>query len=212
MLTRALIVAVLVAAAAFLTRGISRATDAAGGDRSVIARPLDRLSMTIEGWSGRRLPDVDEASRRVLGADDYLNRRYVRGEKSAVDLFVAFYASQRQGDAIHSPRNCLPGAGWRPVAASTVPVLADGGGTVTVNRYVIEKGHDRRVVYYWYHGRGRVVANEYANKAWLVVDAMRTGRSDGALVRAMAPATHEGEHDVAAFVQALFSPLSQALP
>lgn len=210
MRTRALIVAILVAAAAFATRGISRTTVAAAG--SVIARPLDRLPITIADWSGRRLPDVDDASRRVLGADDYLNRRYLRGDSAGVDLFVAFYASQRQGDAIHSPQNCLPGAGWHPVARTMVPFAVADGRTVTVNRYVIEKGHDRRVVYYWYHGRGRVVANEYVNKAWLVVDAMRTGRSDGALVRAMAPATLEGERDAKAFVQSLFAPLSQTLP
>jgi EpsI family protein len=208
MRTRALIVAVLVTITAFATQGISRATTAAGG--SVIVEPLERLPLTIAGWSGKRLPDIDEASRQVLGADDYLNRRYSRAEE-AVDLFVAFYASQHQGDAIHSPRNCLPGAGWRPVAQSTVPFPLNES-TVSVNRYVIEKGRDRRVVYYWYQGRGRVVANEYANKAWLVIDAMRTGRSDGALVRAMAPATLEGERDAKAFVQALFAPLSQALP
>jgi EpsI family protein len=208
--TRALIVALLVTVTAFATQGISRATTATGG--SVIVHPLERLPLTLADWSGHGLPDVDEASRRVLGADDYLNRRYARGDEATVDLFVAFYASQRQGDAIHSPRNCLPGAGWRPVAQSTVPFDVSEGRTVTVNRYVIEKGRDRRVVYYWYQGRGRVVANEYANKAWLVIDAIRTGRSDGALVRAIAPATLEGERDAKSFVQALFAPLSQALP
>jgi EpsI family protein len=210
MRTRALIVAILVAAAALAMRATSSATAASGV--STIARPLERLPMTIAGWSAERLPDVDDASRRVLGADDYLNRRYAREDSAGVDLFVAFYASQRQGDAIHSPQNCLPGAGWQPVAQTTVPFAAADGRTVTVNRYVIEKGHDRRVVYYWYHGRGRVVANEYVNKAWLVVDAMRSGRTDGALVRAMAPATQEGERDARTFVQALFAPLSQALP
>lgn len=209
MRTRALIVAVLVVTTAFVTRGIGRATAANGA--SLPVQPLDRLPMMISDWSGQRLADVDEASKRILGADDYLNRRYARGE-GAVDLFVAFYAGQRQGDAIHSPRNCLPGAGWRPVSQTTVPFTAADGETVTVNRYLIEKGPDRRVVYYWYHGRGRVVANEYVNKAWLVVDAMRTGRSDGALVRAMTPATVEGERDAKSFVQALFAPLTQVLP
>jgi EpsI family protein len=189
---------------------MSSATAAAG--KSVMVQPLDRLPMKIADWSGQRLPDVDEASKRVLGADDYLTRRYARSDTTAVDLFVAFYASQRQGDAIHSPQNCLPGAGWRPVSQTMVPFVTAEGRTVTVNRYVIEKGHDRRVVYYWYHGRGRVVANEYANKAWLVMDAMTTGRSDGALVRAMAPATPDGERDASAFVQAALAPLSQALP
>jgi EpsI family protein len=207
---RALTVAVLVLSASLLTTALTRATDAAGGPGATDARRLDALPMTVQDWSGYRLPDIDEQSKRVLGADDYVNRRYARGD-GAVDLFVAYYGAQRQGDSIHSPRNCLPGAGWRPVASSTIELPLNGR-SATVNRYVIEKGLDRRVVFYWYQGRGRVVANEYANKLWLMVDAMTTGRSDGALVRAMAPATHEGERDAKAFVQAVFAPISQVLP
>jgi EpsI family protein len=207
---RALIVAALVLSTALLTAALTRAASAPHGLASVGGPRLDALPMTIQDWSGQRLPDIDEQSRQVLGADDYVNRRYARDD-GAVDLFVAYYGSQRRGDAIHSPRNCLPGAGWRPVASSTVAVPLDGR-TVSINRYVIEKGHARRVVYYWYQGRGRVVASEYANKAWLMLDAMTRGRSDGALVRAMASATHEGERDAKAFVQVVFAPLSQVLP
>jgi len=207
---RALTVALLVVSTALLMAGWTRATEAQDGSGHAGARRLAALPMTVQGWSAQRLPDLDDQSKQVLGADGYVNRRYARGD-GAVDLFVAYYGSQRRGDTIHSPQNCLPGAGWRPVAASTIDLPLNDR-SVTLNRYVIEKAHDRRVVFYWYQGRGRVVANEYANKVWLMFDAMTTGRSDGALVRAMAPATHEGERDVKAFVQAVFAPLSQVLP
>jgi EpsI family protein len=147
----------------------------------------------------------------VLGADEYLNRRYVRPDGAAVDLFVAYYRSQQHGDAIHSPRNCLPGAGWEPVSQSETTLRA-GGEPVSVNRYVIRKGLDRRVVFYWYQGRGRVVSNEYANKGWLVIDAMRTGRTDGGLVRAITPASEAGERSAVALLEAALAPLEKSLP
>jgi EpsI family protein len=54
---------------------------------------------------------------------------------------------------------------------------------ITVNRYVIAKGLDRKLVLYWYQAHGRVVASEYWAKFYLVADAIRMNRSDGALVR-----------------------------
>lgn len=199
-------VAVLVIAAAAFVRV------AAGSDVPASRRPLDQFPMTIDEWSARSLPPLDDESARVLSADEYLNRRYTHASGAPADLFIAYYGSQRQGDAIHSPRNCLPGSGWRSLATSVVTLPAPAGERLTVNRHVIEKGTDRRVVYYWYQGRGRVIASEYSNKAWLMFDSMRSGRSDGALVRVMAPATDEAEAAAAAFVSHAFTPLTQVLP
>ena len=94
-----------------------------------------------------------------------------------VGLYAGYYRSQRQGDTIHSPQNCLPGAGWRPVSSATIN-LTSPGGSVPVNQYVIQKGLDQQVVLYWYQGRGRVVANEYANKALLMWDAATLQRTN----------------------------------
>ena len=110
---------------------------------------------------------------------------------SPVGIYIGYYASQRQGDTIHSPQNCLPGAGWHPVETGVGNLQADGR-TVTVNEFVIQKGLDRQVVFYWYQGRGRVVANEYANKAFLMLDAARLHRTNGGLVRLIAPIGLDG--------------------
>ena len=75
----------------------------------------------------------------------------------------AITPSQRQGDTIHSPQNCLPGAGWQPVRSDRMDIAVPGG-PVTVNRFVIQKGMDRQAVLYWYQGRGRVVAGEFAQQ------------------------------------------------
>jgi EpsI family protein len=129
-------------------------------------------------------------------------------------LYAGFYHSQRQGDTIHSPQNCLPGAGWRPVASGTVD-LSFGGREVTVNRYVIQKGLDRQVVLYWYQGRGRIVANEYFNKALLMLDAARLHRTSGGLVRLLAPVVTTAEaatDELTAFAAALLPYLERHLP
>lgn len=201
---RAVIVAVLIVAAGLYVRAVSAAAPAV--DRA----PLDRFPETVASWSGEDLPALDDRTARVLGADEYLIRRYMQDGEAPVDLFIAYYGQQRQGDAIHSPQNCLPGAGWRPVEESRVPLSTGTGETVTVNRYVIEKALDRRVVFYWYQGRGRIVASEYANKGWLMLDAMRAGRTDGALVRLIT--TERGERGALGFLADAFNHLGGVIP
>jgi EpsI family protein len=185
MIARAVAIAVLV-----LGGGLY-AAQAQGPDRAVAREPLASLPCAIESWRcGGDMP-FDREILAVLGVDDYVNRTYAGGAGRVVGLYVGYYASQRTGDAIHSPQNCLPGSGWQPVASERTSI--DAGGTrLPVNRYVIEKGLSRQVVVYWYQGRGRVVANEYANKFWLMVDQARLRRSDGSLVRLVVPVQGTG--------------------
>ena len=148
--------------------------------------PLNRFPQQIAQWQGANSEPLTKEVLAVLGADDYLSRFY-RRERDAVGLFIGYYQSQRQGDSIHSPLNCLPGAGWQPLEKSYVPItVADAAGNrseITVNRYVIEKGLDQQVVLYWYQSHGRVIANEYRSKIFMIYDAARLNRSDAALVR-----------------------------
>ena len=135
----------------------------------------------------------------------------------AVGLYVGYYGSQQQGDSIHSPLNCLPGSGWEPVSKGALTVTA-GGRPITVNRYVIRKGVDRVLVLYWYQSHGRVVADEYASRAYMVWDAMRTHRTDAALVRVIVPIIEgeapeqEAEREGVSFVQSMFPLLENYLP
>src|SRR5437764_9538068 len=111
---------------------------------------------------------------------------------------MAYFPTQRTGSTIHSPQNCLPGSGWVPVEFSRVEVPLRGSDNIRVNRYVIGKGLDRMLVIYWYQAHGRVVASEYWAKFYLVEDAIRMNRSDGALVRLMTPI---GQNESAASAQ-----------
>jgi EpsI family protein len=187
----------------------------ASGPRDVMpARPLSTLPRVLGDWRGIDGPAIEPEIARVLGADDYVNRVYGRPDGSTVGLWIAFYASQRQGDAIHSPLNCLPGTGWTPVE-HTRPTIHVNERPLRVNRYVVEKRSERQLVMYWFQGRGRVVASEYANKAFLLVDAIRQRRTDGALVRVTVPMRADGPHAdraATAFVASLQPELTGWLP
>jgi EpsI family protein len=136
---------------------------------------------------GRDIP-IPQWALDVLGNGEFVERSFTRGrEEPAVDLFGAYFPSQRMGSTMHSPQNCLPGSGWTPVEFSRVELPFPGGEEFKVNRYVIAKGLSRMLVLYWYQAHGRVVASEYWAKFYLVEDAIRMNRSDGALVRIITP-------------------------
>lgn len=137
---------------------------------------------TFGDWNGRSDPPFTQHVLDVLGVDDYLSRTYVRPNREAANLYIGFYEKQREGDTIHSPLNCLPGAGWEPIGKTRV-ALQTPGGPAEVNELVIEKGIDHQLVLYWYQSHGRVVASEYWGKTYLVLDALRLNRTDGAMVR-----------------------------
>lgn len=176
--------------------------------------------MTAGPWSATADSPLDEDVLKVLGVDDYVSRIYYRTDGAAVGLYMGYYASQRQGDTIHSPQNCLPGAGWEAVSEGRLLVAnADGRGRdIVVNRYIVQKGLDRQLVLYWYQSHGRVVASEYWSKLYLITDAIRTNRTDGSMVRVIAPIAHGDESAAAAervaedFVRAIVPTLPAYLP
>lgn len=207
MFGRALVIAALVVAAGVYARG------ARSAEPHVDRHALSALPWRIGEWTGAEAEPLPDDVVLQLGVDEYVNRRYANGAVP-ISLYIGYYASQRQGDTIHSPQNCLPGAGWHPVEAGR-ETLDVGGRQVDVNRYVISKGLNSQVVLYWYQGRGRVVANEYANKALLMLDAARLGRTNGGLVRLITPVAStpdEAARQLRAFASALLAVLPEYLP
>jgi len=147
------------------------------------------LRTTLPKFSGYVSVDqfLSDEERRVAGMTDYSARAYASHD-SIADFFtlVSYYDRQGQGKTIHSPRNCLPGAGWEILRGDTRTLDVDGAKHV-VNHYVLKNGAATTVVYYWYQGRGRVVASEYAVKWNLLRDAALLGHTEEALVRVQVP-------------------------
>jgi EpsI family protein len=151
-----------------------------------LARPLRTMPLHLAGFTGSERV-VSEEEQRVAGMTDYVFRVFAR-DAEGFSVYVGYYDSQTTGRTIHSPKNCLPGAGWEALETGT-ETLDTGPGTrpATVNRYTLANGPHRALVYYWYQGRGRVAHNEYSVKWDLLRDAMRRGRTEEALVRIVVP-------------------------
>ncbi len=173
-----------VALAAILLASTARGVHARG-QREVIPQRQNFSSFPrlLGDWTGTTAT-ISPDTLAVLGPGDFLLRSYESPwENTAVDLFLAYFPSQKAGDTIHSPKHCLPGGGWLPFESSETSLSLSGRRPFRVNRYLVAKGGQRALVIYWYRSGGRAIASEYRAKFYLVADSLRFNRSDGALVR-----------------------------
>jgi EpsI family protein len=187
----------------------------ARGDKDLIpvSEPLSQMPRTIAGWSGSDV-QIDQEALDVLGAGDFLSRVYIHGgEEQPIGLFIGYFPTQRTGVTIHSPKNCLPGSGWAFESSQYVNLNDANGKAHRVGEYIIADGENRQFVIYWYQAHGRSIANEYLAKIYLVTDAIRLNRTDGALIRVTTPIdANEGMSAARARAEAFTAQLIPTLP
>lgn len=179
---------------------------------------LSSLPMQINGRTAVS-STLDQLTLDILGNPEYILRDYVAPSDPErwINLFIAYYATQKAGETPHTPAHCLPGAGWIPTQRQIVALKAPNGDSFPANRYVIVNGADRQLVIYWFQAQGREVASEYRLKYYLVANSIRLHRSDGALIRLMTP-MYKGESADAAQARVmqlgdpLLSQLSSYIP
>ena len=160
-----------------------------------------------QGHQDRLTPEILTA----LKLSDYWLADYLYPQDPAtVNLYIAYYNSQRVGVTTHSPSNCIPGGGWQITHSEVMPLtLADGTG-LQVTRIVIRKDHEAALVYYWFDERGRDLTETYYAKWYLLWDSITMHRTDGALVRLVTPLA--GENSETTGDQRLHLFLDQAYP
>jgi EpsI family protein len=179
---------VRVTLAALLIAGAAIFLEARGRNEVFPPRlPLRQFPPQLGGWTGTDVA-IDKDVLDILGPGDFLLRIYQNQQETPyIDLFIAYFRSQRAGDTIHSPQHCLPGAGWAPIENQRVTLSMPGHEPFPANRYLIAKGDSRQLVLYWFWAHDRGVASEYWAKFYLVTDSIKMNRSDGALVRITTP-------------------------
>jgi EpsI family protein len=203
-----------IATAGILLAGIVLLHGVSHGEPVPLRQPLGQLPMTMNGWLGQDDP-LEARIVSALGVSDYVNRGYISSGGPPVGLYVGYYQSQRTGETIHSPKNCLPGAGWEPVRAGRLTIPMSAAPAIVVNEILVEKGPAQYLVLYWYQSHGRVIASEYRGKAWLAFDAITRNRTDAALVRVVTSTTNGEEQArarVVRFVQVLYPRLNTFIP
>ena len=199
---------VLLVGAAFLLQATSH------GEEVPARMSLDAFPLVLDDWKGKELGMSDEVL-DILRLDDYMMRGYTHPENPYTNLYVGFYKSQREGSTYHSPKNCLPGAGWDVMRSEILDVQVSGFPQMRINKVLIQKGLDQQLIFYWYQDRGRVIASEYWAKFYLIYDAMAKNRTDGSLVRVSVPIVTTEEAAVnhgVRFIQLIYPPLTNFLP
>lgn len=160
-------------------------------DHAPDARPLNELPARIDSRIAVDVP-LDDETLAILGSGFYLNRLYsvdrtnpvpTSGQRADIDLFIAYLPSQRSGQSIHSPQNCLPGAGWAIESSDVTHFTGNDGKEYQANDNLISNGSSTQEVLYWYQLHGRSIASDYRAKLDTLADSIRMGRTDEALVR-----------------------------
>ncbi len=177
---------------------------------------LKDFPQILDDWRLSGTHRMDDQTMDILKVDDYIMRDYMDGAAHAINLYVGYFQSQRQGKAIHSPRQCLPGSGWSPLRSEPVEIQLPGGhDRATVQAMLMAKGSDRRWYLFWYQGRGLIHKDELVNKVYLIRDALIRKRTDGALVRISCsadPDPEESRRILIRFAEILLSRLQNYIP
>jgi len=184
-----------------------------------IKMPLETFPKQIGKWSFLNSTSLPQRVKEKLGVDHYLEYDYISPSGQVVNLYVSYFSSM-EGKGFHSPRNCMPGAGWD--VASLEPLVLEirysDSMPVEINNMILQKGADRQVVLYWYQCRGRIIRSEYWEKIYQVLDSIFNRRTDAAFIRVMAPvAVKDGDVEyttqyLADFTKEIIPILEQYIP
>jgi EpsI family protein len=175
---------------------------------------LQMLPASLAGWTAEDVP-IEPRLVTASRVDSYLSRIYHREPAEEIGLYVGYYKSQRAGDAVHSPKNCLPGAGWQSVRSSRIAFTLRQSASPEANLYIVENEHQRYVVLYWYQSHGTLIASEYRAKLQTMHDAITLHRTDSALVRITVPVAGDEASAIqsaVAFAELIAPRLNQVLP
>ena len=177
-------------------------------------KPLSTFPTKIGQWQGRVF-HFEKRIYDILGVDDSFLCNYSASNNKDIQLYIGYYKEQSEGELIHSPKNCMPGAGWDIVHSSLINLKVPGRGEEKIIKMILRKGKESQVMLYWFQSRGRIISSEYWQKIYLVWDSITKHRTDGCFVRLIAPVTVSEAYTTSymkTFAQGLFPILDQYLP
>ncbi len=182
------------------------------------SKPFINFPLAIGEWHGKR-QFLDQQFIDALQFSDYTSVNYSKPDSLPINVYVAYYESQRKGVSIHSPETCLPGSGWlfKQAGTMTIPLYGKGTSSITVMRALIERGGSTQLVYFWFNQRGRILTNPYEMKMYNIWDALTRKRTDGALVRFITPMSASEKVDNAdkrlkSFIKDMIPTLNEFIP
>jgi EpsI family protein len=155
-------------------------------------KPFSTFPRHIGEWFGTE-EYLDREIIAVSGVDDYFLCNYRTSDSPAIQLYIGFYQSQREGDLIHSPKNCMPGAGWNIVQTSLENLEISHPHNAKAIKLILQKSDQNQIMLYWFQCGGRIISSEYMQKIYMIADSVTRHRTDGAFVRLISNVTDNDE-------------------
>jgi EpsI family protein len=157
-------------------------------------KPFSTFPKKIGEWAGKE-ERFDQAVYDLLGVDDSYLANYYDHDRSLVQLYIGYYESQKEGQQIHSPKNCMPGSGWNITETSLDDITLKGNASkkIKVIKLFLEKDNQKQVVFYWYQSNGRFISSEYTQRIYMVIDSITKHRTDGSFIRLISPILNNDE-------------------
>jgi EpsI family protein len=182
---------------------------------SKITPLFSSLPLQLGGWNGQEYFFSDETN-QVLKADTYAFRKYTSGEGKELWLFIAYFKSQKYGSQIHSPKNCLPGSGWKIMSRKKILIKTDTGSDLKVNKLLISDKLSREIMYYWFQTRSGIITSELGLKLDLVFNSLKRAPTDAAFVRINLPLNQLSEKEAQLvledFLRVFYPEIKKILP
>lgn len=171
-----------------LLMGVSAAAvqGVAHRDKTPLKKPFSAFPDTLGEWTARKQA-LEKMYLDALELNDYLLADFRNSRGELINSYVAYNDFQVKGKASHSPSSCLPGSGWELQRPERITISGANGRKLTINRALMVMGNDRRLTYYWFDQRGRVLTGLMQIKLYNFVDSVTHNRTDGALVRLITP-------------------------
>ena len=173
------------------------------------------ILMQSGSWSGQEYFFPDQTY-ELMKADASTLRRYANSEGKELYLFISYFKSQKYGSQIHSPKNCLPGSGWKILTREKTRIKGSSGSSLLVNRLLISDNQTREVMYYWFQTRSGLVTSELGLKLDLVINSLKRAPTDAAFIRINLPLNEVSEKEALVLVEDFlkdFQPgIEEALP
>jgi len=166
-----------------VTYAVIHTTDAV--TKTPIQRPLSEFPQQLGKWSVVKKNSLSAPIIAALGTDDYIDYVYATPNGHFFNLYASYFGAVGVTGGYHSPKNCLPGGGWkftdiRPLELET---HRSPPRHFSVNLATIQNGAEKQLMIYWFQNRGRIIASEYWEKIYLVLDSIFKRRRDGSFIR-----------------------------
>jgi EpsI family protein len=164
------------------------------GEETKLIKPFSYFPKEIGQWNGLE-GHFDQDVYDELGVDDSYLANYYNPNGNYVQVYIGYYESQKEGEQIHSPKNCMPGGGWNitQTAIEEITIKGNNPNNVKVIKLLLEKGIEKQLVLYWYQSGGRFISSEYWQRIYMVIDSITKNRTDGSFIRLITPISDNNE-------------------